>query len=102
MAVIALGFDLEGIAIMGSAAFLIVYGAVSAGHLKLLEETGASAWPVIVAVLGCGLVFVLLLVYMASEQPLAILGLVAMLTTSFGLDALWREIGNRLPATRED
>lgn len=41
MAAIALLFQLEGIAIMGSAAFLIVYGAVSAGHLRLLGETGA-------------------------------------------------------------
>ena len=28
---------------MGSAAFLLVYAAVNAGHLRVLEQTGANA-----------------------------------------------------------
>src|SRR5262249_39327888 len=45
--VTALSFDLSGIAMMGSAAFLLVYAAVNAGHLRVLSATGASpgiAW----------------------------------------------------------
>lgn len=34
-------FDLGPIAMMGSAAFLIVYAAVSFGHLRIHSETGA-------------------------------------------------------------
>ena len=37
------GFDLSGIAMMGSAAFLLVYAAVNAGHLRVLKQTGANA-----------------------------------------------------------
>jgi amino acid transporter len=90
MAGIALLFELEGIAIMGSAAFLIVYGAVSAGHLRLLHETGARRWPVVAAVLGCILVFALLIVYMANQRPNAIWGLLALLGAGFGIDVFWR------------
>src|SRR5229473_6837510 len=41
--IVMLSFDLSGIAMMGSAAFLLIYAAVNAGHLKVLSETGASA-----------------------------------------------------------
>jgi len=90
MAAIALSFELEGIAIMGSAAFLIVYGAVSAGHLRLLNETGARRWPVVAALLGCLAVFCLLIVYMTSERPNAVWGLLALLGAGFGIDIFWR------------
>ena len=36
-------FDLSGIAMMGSAAFLLVYAAVNAGHLRVLTQTGANS-----------------------------------------------------------
>ena len=41
--VVTLAFDLSGIAMMGSAAFLLVYAAVNAGHLRVLRQTGANA-----------------------------------------------------------
>src|SRR5262245_12889641 len=37
--VVMLIFDLSGIAMMGSAAFLLIYAAVNAGHLKVLNQT---------------------------------------------------------------
>src|SRR5436189_1518045 len=41
--VVTLALDLSGIAMMGSAAFLLIYAAVNAGHLRVLRQTGASA-----------------------------------------------------------
>ena len=35
-------FDLSGVAMMGSGAFLLIYAAVNAGHLKILEKTKAN------------------------------------------------------------
>ena len=40
---VTLLFDLSGIAMMGSAAFLLIYAAVNAGHLNVLRATGANA-----------------------------------------------------------
>jgi len=102
MAGIALTFELEGIAIMGSAAFLIVYGAVSAGHLRLLHETGARRWPVVTAVIGCIVVFALLSRYMWVERPDAIWGLLALLGAGFGIDIFWRWLTGRRTETRSD
>ena len=46
--VVMLFFDLSGIAMMGSAAFLLVYAAVNGGHLLVLKQTGANA-----LIVGC-------------------------------------------------
>ncbi len=45
--------DLESITLLGSMAFLVVYGAVSLAHLRVLDQTGANRWIVILAVVGC-------------------------------------------------
>lgn len=74
VAVLAAAIDLSGIAMMGSAAFLVVYGAVNAAHLRLTSETGARRWPLWVGLVGCGGVLMILMVYMARER---VAGLVA-------------------------
>ena len=50
---VMLSFDLSGIAMMGSAAFLLIYAAVNASHLKVLNATGASAVLVWLSLLTC-------------------------------------------------
>src|SRR5882724_10304139 len=56
--VVTLAFDLSGIAMMGSAAFLLIYAAVNAGHLKVRQQTGASAAIVWLSLLTCVAMFV--------------------------------------------
>lgn len=102
VALIGTLFDLEGIAIMGSAAFLVVYGAVNASHLRLLDETGARSWAVVAGLLGCIVVLGLLLVYLADERPAALGGLVALLAAGFGTDLVWSRFSKRFMATRGD
>ncbi len=65
-------FDLSGIAMMGSAAFLLVYAAVNAGHLRVLRQTGANAALVWLSLLTCLAMFAVLCVYILRQQPLAI------------------------------
>ena len=48
---------------MGSAAFLLVYAAVNAGHLRVLKETGANAIIVWLSLITCLAMFVMLGVY---------------------------------------
>jgi hypothetical protein len=40
---VMLCFDLSGIAMMGRAVFLLVYAAVNAGHLLVLNQTETNA-----------------------------------------------------------
>src|SRR5690349_8358417 len=58
--VVMLIFDLSGIAMMGSAAFLLIYAAVNAGHLRVLDQTGASAIIVWLSLLTCLAMFAVL------------------------------------------
>ncbi|WP_276961712.1 APC family permease, partial [Ferrimicrobium acidiphilum] len=46
---LVLFFPLDAVAQMTSLAFLVIYGAVSSGHLRVRAQTGARAWPLVVA-----------------------------------------------------
>ena len=74
---VTLLFDLSGIAMMGSAAFLLVYAAVNAGHLRVLKQTGANAVIVWLSLITCLAMFAILGVYTCQQQPAAIVALVA-------------------------
>lgn len=80
---VTLCFDLSGIAMMGSAAFLLVYAAVNAGHLRVLKQTGANAVMVWLSLLTCLAMFAILGVYTWQQQPAAIAALVAIGAASF-------------------
>jgi amino acid transporter len=88
--VVMLSFDLSGIAMMGSAAFLLIYAAVNAGHLKVLKQTGASASLVWLSLLTCLAMFAVLFVYTYQEQPRAIAALILIAAASFAAEWAYR------------
>jgi amino acid transporter len=85
-----LTFDLSGIAMMGSAAFLLVYAAVNAGHLSMLEQTGANALIVWLSLITCIAMFGVLGVYTYQQQPAAIAALAVIATASFAAEWAYR------------
>jgi amino acid transporter len=88
---LVLTFDLSGIAMMGSAAFLLVYGAVNAGHLRVLERTGANAIIVWLSLATCLAMFAVLAVYTYQQQPAAIAALVIIGAASFAAEWGYRQ-----------
>ena len=87
-----LTFDLGPIAMMASAAFLIVYSAVNAAHLRLLKETGAKRAIVIASLLACLVMFVLLMIYIIGNAPAASwVTLLATLIGSFLIETVYRK-----------
>jgi amino acid transporter len=88
--VLVLLFDLSGIAMMGSAAFLLVYAAVNAGHLRVLEQTGANAIIVWLSLATCLAMFAILGVYTWQQQPAAIAALVLIAAASFAAEWTYR------------
>jgi amino acid transporter len=88
--VVMLIFDLSGIAMMGSAAFLFIYAAVNAGHLKVLNQTGANAIVVWLSLLTCLAMFAVLCVYTYQEQPRAIAALILIAAASFAGEWAYR------------
>jgi len=88
--VVMLIFDLSGIAMMGSAAFLLIYAAVNVGHLKVRDQTGASAIVVWLSLLTCLAMFAILCVYTYQEQPRAIAALILIAAASFAAEWAYR------------
>jgi amino acid transporter len=93
--VVILCFDLQGIAMMGSAAFLLVYAAVNAGHLRVLKETGANATIVWLSLITCLLMFALLGFYTYQQQPAALVALVLIAAASFAAEWAYRRLVGR-------
>ncbi len=87
---VTLLFDLSGIAMMGSAAFLLVYAAVNAGHLRVLKQTGANAVIVWLSLLTCLAMFAVLSVYTWQQQPAAMVVLAVIAAASFVAEWLYR------------
>jgi len=77
-ALFAAAFDLSGIAMMGSAAFLLIYAAVNAAHLRLVAETGARRPIIGLAILGCLAIFGFLAEYTYRTQPAAIYAMIGL------------------------
>jgi amino acid transporter len=92
---LTLSFDLSGIAMMGSAAFLLVYAAVNAGHLRVLKQTGANVIIVWLSLLACLAMFAILGVYTYQQQPAAITALVIIAAASFIAEWLYRRFTGR-------
>ncbi len=83
-------FDLGPIAMMGSAAFLIVYAAVSFGHLRVHRETGANPTIIWASLLTLLIMFVLIMIYILDNQPAAAVVLVATLAASVLVEWAYR------------
>jgi amino acid transporter len=91
-------FPLNAVGQMASLAFLIVYGTVSLGHLKVWRETGAKPWLLVLAVVLNLALFLLLLGYTIHTGPATTwITLLAVLALSFVFEFGYRRrTGRRL------
>jgi hypothetical protein len=80
---------------MGSAAFLLVYAAVNAGHLRVLDRTGANPVIVWLSLLTCLVMFVVLGIYTYRQQPASIAALVVIAAASFAAEWIYRRLTGR-------
>ncbi len=91
-AAFVLFFPLAAVGQMASLAFLIVYGAVSVGHLRVSAETGAKSWLLVLAVLLNLALFALLLGYTIHTGPASTwITLLAVLALSFVIEVAYRK-----------
>jgi amino acid transporter len=87
--------NLGGIAMLGSAAFLIIYGAVNIGHLRLRKQTKASGWLILASVAGCFLTLIALIYYEIKNAPATLAVLVAVVGCSFLGEWVYRRLTSR-------
>jgi amino acid transporter len=98
--IIANFLNMDGIAMLGSASFLIIYGAVNIAHLKLCKETKANLHIILLSILGCALSFGVLVYYVTAHSPLTLAVLVAALIFSFLIEWIYRIYSKRILKTR--
>lgn len=91
VALLVVAFPLSIVGQMASLGFLVVYGAVSVGHLRVRKETGAKAWPLYGAIIINSILFVMLFVNAARQSPASAVVMVIALGGSFAFEAWYRK-----------
>ncbi len=83
-------FDLATVTMMGSGAFLLIYAAVNAGHLKILAKTGAKKSLVLISLVLCLSLFCVLEVYTFQHSPAAVYTMLVLLLGAFVVERIVR------------
>ena len=92
--------ELDGIAMLGSASFLLIYGAVNISHLKLYKETGAKPLIIFASVISCILFFGVLMFYVINHSPTTLVVLILVIFGCFTVEWVYRRISKRSLKTR--
>ena len=88
--VLAVFFDLNAIASIGSAVALIVFTLVTLGHYRIRHETGAQGWLLIVADLCTVVVLTSFTVTTLVDEPGTLIAMLVIVVLSLILDLTWK------------
>ena len=96
--VLAIGFDLNAIASIGSAIALLVFALVTVGHLRVREQTGARLSILLIGLAATVIVLVTFAVTTLVEEPSTLIAIVVVLAVSIGVDIGWKRSRDTRPA----
>jgi len=99
--VLAVFFDLTAIASLGSAVALTVFTMISAGHLRVRQETSASAIMLVAAVAATSVVLMTFALTTLVDQPGTAIALLVVLALSVVLDLVWKHQRDHPTPTRD-
>ncbi|HEC16650.1 MAG TPA: amino acid permease [Sedimenticola sp.] len=97
----ALAFDLNGIAAITSAVFMVIYLFVLVAHYRLAPRFGGNRPFIVFALAAVLAVFVLLMLYQWRTDQSAFYTTLAAFAASLGLEAIYRGISRRALQERE-
>lgn len=93
-------FDLSGVAMMGSGAFLLIYGVVGVAHLRVIKETGANKTLVYLSIITCAAMAAILSYYIYENSKSAFITMFALIPLCFGLEWAYRNLRGRMIKSR--
>jgi amino acid transporter len=96
--ILAVGFNLNAIASIGSAVALVIFALVGIGHMRIRQQTGASAPILVLGILAAVIVLVMFVPTLLEEQA-TIAALVFILVQSIVLDFIWKRVRGERPPT---
>lgn len=88
---LVLVFPLDVVGKMASLAFLLVYAAITYGHILVRKKTGAKLWPLWAAIIINLSLFATLFVNVVESTPGSAIALVSALIGSFAIEAASRK-----------
>jgi amino acid transporter len=88
--VLAAGFNLDSIASIGSAIALLVFTLVTAAHLRVRHDTGASVLVLLVAITGTVVVLLTFVFTTLVNEPATAVTLGVILVLSVAVDVGWK------------
>jgi amino acid transporter len=88
--VLALAFNLDAIASIGSAVALLIFSLITVAHLRIRSETGANLPMLVLAIVAAGAVFVTFVFTTLIHEPASIVTLLVIVVLSIGLDYGWK------------
>ncbi len=92
---LSLLFDLTEIAAIGSISILFIHAITHIGHLKIIAETGASRWAVLLAALLSLLAMALALIYVSQASGQVIYTLVGFVIVAAATEVALQKITKR-------
>jgi len=93
--VIANGFNLTDISVMGSSGFLIIFGTVNAANLKLRKKTKSRSWIPTLGVILCAGAFVTLIYEITRIAPKTIIVLALLIVLAVAIEFIYRYFKGR-------
>ncbi|VAW49074.1 hypothetical protein MNBD_GAMMA04-2092 [hydrothermal vent metagenome] len=93
--VLSLLFDLSEIAAIGSISILFIHAVTHIGHLKLLKQTGASQFLVIIAAVLSLVAMVLALIYISQHSDHIVVVLIGFVVTAATIEIILQKIAKR-------
>jgi amino acid transporter len=88
--ILAVFFDLNAIASIGSAVALVVFTLVTYGHVRIRHEAGARTWLLVLAEVTTVVVLLSFAFTTLAEEPGTAVALVVILLLGVGLDLWWK------------
>ena len=92
---LALLFDVTAISSIGSAVALAIFALVTVGHMRMRNETGASLFVLILALIATTLAILLFAWYTLLTSPQTFTILVVTIILAWVVEAVWRAISKR-------
>jgi amino acid transporter len=99
--VLALFFNLDAIASIGSAVALLIFTLITVAHLRVRTETGANTVILVVAVVAAGVVLPTFVFTTLIHEPASIVTLLVILVLSVAVDFGWKRVYANRSASRE-
>jgi amino acid transporter len=87
---LAVLFDLDAIASIGSAVALLIFTLITAAHFRVRAETGASAAVLTIAMASAGVVLLTFVLTTLIHDTASMITLLAILGLSIALDVGWK------------